>query len=92
MIKADLIDKVAEVTKIPRQDAQNVVETMIQVIKDALAAGERIELRDFGIFLVKQRVARVGRNPKTKVEAPIPARKVPVFKVGRELKQMVNAG
>jgi DNA-binding protein HU-beta len=90
MIKADLIDKVAEAAKIPRQDAQNVVETVIQTMKDALATGDRIELRDFGVFLVKQRVARVGRNPKTKVEAPIPARKVPVFKAGRELKQIVN--
>ncbi|MCX7918308.1 MAG: integration host factor subunit beta [bacterium] len=90
MIKADLIEKVSEAAKIPRQDAQKVVETTFQIIKDALAAGDRIELRDFGVFLVKQRVARVGRNPKTKVEAPIPARKMPVFKPGRELKQIVN--
>jgi DNA-binding protein HU-beta len=90
MIKADLIDKVAEIAKIPRQDAQKVVETVIQTMKDALTSGDRIELRDFGVFLVKQRVARVGRNPKTKAEAPIPARKVPIFKAGRELKQIVN--
>lgn len=90
MIKADLIDKVSEATKIPRKDAQDVVESVIQVMKDALAAGERIELRDFGVFMIKQRVARVGRNPKTKVEAPIPARKAPVFKAGRELKKIVN--
>ncbi len=90
MIKVDLIDRVSEATKIPRKDAQDVVETIIQVMKDALAAGERIELRDFGVFLVKQRVARIGRNPKTKVEAAIPARKAPVFKAGRELKKIVN--
>ncbi len=90
MIKADIINEVANRTKLPRADTAVVVEEIINVIKESLARGERLELRNFGVFQVKQRVARIGRNPKTKVEAKIPPRKVPVFKPGRELKYMLN--
>jgi DNA-binding protein HU-beta len=91
MIKADIVNEITEITKLPRGDTAVVVEEIIKVIKEALIKGERLELRNFGVFQVKTRVARVGRNPKTKVEAKIPSRKVPVFKPGRELKAIVNS-
>ena len=90
MIKADIINEVTNRTKLPRADTAVIVEEIINVIKGALAKGERLELRNFGVLMVKSRVARIGRNPKTKVEAPIPPRKVPVFKPGRELKSLMN--
>jgi nucleoid DNA-binding protein len=90
MIKADIINQISNDTKLPRADTAVVVEEIIKAIKESLAKGERMELRNFGVFMVKKRVARIGRNPKTKVEAGIPPRKVPIFKPGRELKMMLN--
>lgn len=90
MIKADIINKIAEITKLPRADASVVVQHIIETMKKELQKGERLELRNFGVLKVKQRVSRIGRNPKTKVQAQIPSRKVTVFKPGRELKYLVN--
>lgn len=91
MIKADIVNEIAEKTNLPRGDASVIVEQIIKIIKESLVKGERLELRDFGIFQVKSRVSRIGRNPRTKVAAKIPARKIPSFKPGRELKELVNS-
>ena len=90
MIKADIVNEIAEKTNLPRGDASVIVEQIIKIIKETLVKGDRLELRDFGVFQVKNRVSRVGRNPRTKVAAKIPARKIPSFKPGRELKELVN--
>jgi len=92
MTKSGLIEKVAEGTPhISKKDTEVVVNTIFDAMTDALKKGERIEIRGFGSFQVKIREAREGRNPKTGAEVHIPAKKTPFFKVGKELKEMVDA-
>jgi len=90
MIKADLIEKVVQVTGQKKKDASEVVELIIDSIKQALAQGERVEIRGLGCFGVKVRKSRVGRNPQTGAEVQIQAKKVPYFRPGKELKAVVN--
>ena len=91
MTKSGLIEKVAERTPhISKKDTEVVVNTIFDAMTDALKKGERIEIRGFGSFQVKIREAREGRNPKTGAEVHIPAKKTPFFKVGKELKEMVD--
>lgn len=90
MIKNDLLKAVAENLKLSKKEASHIVDSFFRVLKTSLAEGNRIELRNFGVFQVKNRAPRVGRNPKTKVEAPIPARKAVTFKAGEELKRLLN--
>ena len=72
MIKADIVDLVVDLAKIPRAKAATAVETVIESMRSALGAGDRIELRGFGVFQVKRRKRGIGRNPKTGVEVTIP--------------------
>src|SRR5688572_31382462 len=72
MIKADIVNKVAEASEISRVKAAQAVDTVIEGLRNALARGQRIELRGFGVFQVKQRKKGIGRNPKTGVEVKIP--------------------
>ena len=67
-----------------------VVDGILESMKDVICQHGRLEVRDFGVFQVKTRKARVGRNPRDKVEYPIPARKVVTFRVGKELKELIN--
>ncbi len=91
MTKSGLIEKVAERTPhISKKDTEVVVNTIFDAMTDALKHGERIEIRGFGSFQVKIREAREGRNPKTGAEVQIPAKRTPFFKVGKELKEMVD--
>src|SRR3990172_8520593 len=93
MTKSGLIEKVAEKTPhISKKDTEVVVNPIFDAMTDALKKGERIEIRGFGSFQVKVREAREGRNPKTGAEVHIPAKKTPFFKVGKELKEMVDGG
>ncbi len=92
MTKSGLIEKVAERTPhISKKDTEVVVNTIFDAMTDALKKGERIEIRGFGSFQVKIREAREGRNPKTGAEVHIPAKKTPFFKVGKELKERIDA-
>jgi integration host factor beta subunit len=92
MTKSGLIESVAEKTPhISKKDTEVVVNTIFDAMTDALRRGERIEIRGFGSFQVKVREARDGRNPKTGEMVNIPAKRTPFFKVGKELKEMVDA-
>ncbi len=85
MIKLDIVNLVAERTGVPKQKAEQVVDSLFDAMKNALAQGKRIELRGFGVFVVKARKRGVGRNPRTGKEVPIPAGKTIRFKPGKEL-------
>lgn len=73
-----------------RKDVEDVVNTIFNTMSKALAEGHRIEIRGLGSFQIKERRARMGRNPKTGEEVAIPARKVPYFVVGKQLRARVN--
>ena len=91
MTKRDLIDElVALYPRFSRRDAEVMVNAVFESLADALRRGERIEIRGFGSFVVKHRQAREGRNPKTGALVPVAAKRVPFFKVGKELKLRVD--
>ncbi|MEP0772849.1 MAG: integration host factor subunit beta [Acidobacteriota bacterium] len=86
MIKADLVRRVMDVVEIPQAKAGDAVNVIFDSMREALANGERIELRGFGVFIVKNRKRGIGRNPKTGVEVPIPPGKTIRFKPGKALR------
>jgi DNA-binding protein HU-beta len=86
MIKADLVRKVMEAVELPQAKASDAVNTVFDAMRDALTQGERIELRGFGVFIVKNRKRGIGRNPKTGVEVAIPPGKTIRFKPGKALR------
>ncbi|MCR4436399.1 MAG: HU family DNA-binding protein [Clostridiales bacterium] len=90
MNKADLIADMAEKGNMPRKNAEKALNAFLESVEEALAKGDKVQLVGFGSFEVRQRAARKGRNPQTKSEITIPASKVPIFKVGKALKDMVN--
>jgi integration host factor subunit beta len=91
MTKRDLIDEVVKLyPRFSGRDAEVMVNAVFDSMTDALARGERIEIRGFGSFVVKHRQAREGRNPKTGALVPVAAKRVPFFKVGKELKLRVD--
>lgn len=85
MIKLDIVNRVAERTGVPKMKAEEAVEALFNSMKDALTKGSRIELRGFGVFVVKPRKRGVGRNPRTGEEVAIPSGKTIRFKPGKEL-------
>jgi len=89
MTKSDLVDSVAAKAGMTKKDSARAVDAVFDTIKEQLKTGDKVQLVGFGSFEVKQREARVGRNPKTMEEIRIPARKVPVFRPGKELKESV---
>ena len=90
MNRSDLINALKEEANLSRKDAEKIVDTFFQTITDTLASGERVEIRGFGSFTVKKYKPYTGRNPKTGVQIRVPAKKLPFFKVGKELKEMVD--
>ncbi len=90
MNKAELIAAVAAKTGDTKKVAEASVNALVEVITEALAEGEKVQLVGFGSFEVRKRAARKGRNPQTKEEIKIPASKAPVFKAGKALKDLVN--
>jgi integration host factor subunit beta len=89
--KRDLIEEVAQqYPRFSRRDTEVMVNAVFDSMTDALAKGERIEIRGFGSFIVKQRAAREGRNPRTGALVAVAAKKVPLFKVGKELRLRVD--
>ena len=89
MNKAELVAAVAEKTALSKKDSAKAVNAAFEAITAALVGGDKVQLVGFGAFEVKERNARVGRNPKTKEEIQIPASRVPVFKAGKALKDVV---
>ena len=85
MIKLDIINRVADKTGVPKQKAEQVVDALFNAMKEAMASGKRIELRGFGVFVVKPRKRGIGRNPRTGKEVPIPSGKTIRFKPGKDL-------
>jgi integration host factor subunit beta len=90
MTKADLVEEVAKVTELTRKDSEVIVDTLFESVIKALKAGDKLEVRGFGSFRVRQRNARVGRNPKTGEKVEVPAKRVPYFKPSKELKDLIN--
>jgi integration host factor subunit beta len=92
MTKADLVEEVAKVTELTRKDSEVIVDTLFESVIKALRTGDKLEVRGFGSFRVRQRNARVGRNPKTGEKVEVPAKRVPYFKPSKELKDHINDG
>ena len=90
MNKAELVAAVAEKAGLSKKDSEKAINAAFDSITAALVGGEKVQLVGFGAFEVKERNARVGRNPKTKEEIEIPATRVPVFKAGKVLKDAVS--
>lgn len=90
MIKTDIVREVAKSLDMKEVDCLEIVDATIDSIKETIAEHHRLEIRDFGVFQVKTRKARVGRNPRNKVEYPIPERKVLTFQPGKELKKRLE--
>jgi len=90
MTKAELIEAVAEKTELTRRDVGDVVDTLLEVVKSALQQDKKVQLIPFGSFEVRDRQTREGRNPKTGERLTIPARRVPAFHAGKELRDAVN--
>ncbi len=90
MTKAELVEDVARAAELTKKDAERLVEIVFESIIETLNHGEKIELRGFGSFRVRERGARRGRNPKTGDPVNIPAKRVPYFKPGKELKELIN--
>ncbi len=88
MIKADIVNRVAELSNVPRIKAVEAVDTIFHSMKTALCASRRIELRGFGVFQVRDRKKGVGRNPKTGVEVAITPGRTVRFKPGKDLKNL----
>ncbi len=89
MNKMELISAIAEKAELSKKDAEKALAAVVESISEALQAGDKVQLIGFGSFEIKNREARIGRNPKTKEEIRIPASKTPVFKAGKALKDKV---
>ncbi|MFF0828901.1 HU family DNA-binding protein [Brevibacillus sp. NPDC003359] len=90
MNKTELIAKVAEVTELTKKDSTKAVDAILDSIANSLQNGEKVSLIGFGNFEVRERAARKGRNPQTGDEIEIAASKIPAFKPGKELKDIVK--
>lgn len=90
MNKSELVNKVAKISNLSVKDSTAAVNAFMGVVKDALASGDTVTLVGFGSFLVRERAERKGHNPRTGEELTIPAVKVPAFRPGKTLKDVVN--
>jgi len=90
MTKKDIILRVSDETNLKQIEVKKIVQKTLDYIVDALSRGEKIELRNFGVFKIKQRKSRTGRNPRTGQVVPVPPRKVVVFRPGLEMKKKVK--
>lgn len=90
MTKAELIEQLSADANLTRKHSEVIVDAVFASIVEALSRGEKIELRGFGSFKIRQRESRTGRNPKTGAGVVVPAKKVPSFKAGKALREMLN--
>ena len=90
MRKPELIDELAKVTGLTKQESADIIETVFECITAALVKGHKVELRGFGSFKVRQHHSRTGRNPKVGTAVYVPAKKVPRFKTSKQLRNLLN--
>jgi integration host factor subunit beta len=90
MTKAELVDEVARVVQLTKKQAETIVNIIFDSIVESLRTGQKIELRGFGSFRLRSRKSRTGRNPKTGEKVDVPSKKIPYFKPGKELKELIN--
>ena len=90
MTKKDIVLKITDMTGIKQVDVKKIVQKTFDVIVDSLVLNEKVELRNFGVFKIKERRARFGRNPRTGESVPVPPRKVVVSKPGLKMKQKIK--
>jgi len=90
--KRELVIEVAERKGYTQNEVSEIIQATLDVIAESLAKGKRLEIRNFGVFEVKKRDARRGRNPRTGAEVPIPEKRVATFKPGKALKELVERG
>ena len=90
MNKTELIAEVAQKSGLSKKDAEKALNATLDIVADALAKGDKVQLVGFGGFEVRERAARTGRNPQTGAEMKIDAAKVPAFKAGKALKDLIN--
>ncbi len=91
MNKEDMANILAQKARLTKKDAETTLGTVFNIITEALASGTKVQIVGFGAFDVKSRAPRVGRNPKANLPVEIPARKMPVFKPGKSLKEAVDS-
>ena len=91
MTKADLVEEVVRAADVSKKHAETIVNTVFSSIVDALQKDDKIELRGFGSFRVRRRRSRQGRNPKTGDRVDVPEKRIPYFKPGKELKDLINS-
>lgn len=90
MNKSELIEALAEKINVPIREAASITNTLIDTMSEALAKGDSIEIRGFGSFVVKEYDSYTGRNPKTGEKIKVSPKKLPFFKVGKDLREQVN--
>ena len=90
MTKAELIEEVAQLASLTKKETELIVNTVFDNITEALSKGDKVELRGFGSFRIRHRNSRKGRNPKTGHAVSVPEKRVPFFKVGKRLRELVN--
>lgn len=91
LTKRDLVNRISEETGLKQRQVLTVIQKTLDYITEALSKGDRVELRTFGVFEVRVRKPRVGRNPnRPEVDIPIPARKVVKFKMGKEMREKIE--
>lgn len=90
MNKSELIEAIAQETNLSLKDASSIIATILDTMTETLATGENIEIRGFGSFVIKEYESYQGRNPKTGEVINVPPKRLPFFKVGKELKERVN--
>jgi integration host factor subunit beta len=90
MTKAELVEEVARNTDLTKKHAELIVNTVFESIVDSLKDGEKIELRGFGSFRIRSRGSRIGRNPKTGATVQVPPKRIPYFKPGKDLRELLN--
>ncbi len=91
MTKAQIVEEIVQKTGLTKKDVADAVDQFLKAISRTLAGGKHLEIRGFGTFKVKRRKSRMARNPRTGEPVPVPERNVPVFKVSKELKDLVAA-
>ena len=90
MTKAELVGKLANKSKLSRKQAVDVVTAITQSISDSLAGGNKVEIRGFGSFVIRERNARIAHNPRSREIVEVPAKRVPFFKAGNDLRKVVD--
>ena len=92
MTKRELVIRVANKLGMTQSDVAKIIEGAFETISQQLAQGQRWELRDFGVFEVKTRASRIGRNPRTGAQVPVPARRVVTYRPGKKMKELIAGG